>query len=112
MILGVVFTIGFGFLVGQELRGKTRFQPFSTYALLIAELPLKLKQAYAQVFRLELALPDDPGSEFEGFLGKSNSAEIYLLQSRYDGDIKESVVELVDLRNFQIIHHWNPDLDQ
>ena len=36
MILGVVFTIGFGFLVGQELRGKTRFQPFSTYALLIA----------------------------------------------------------------------------
>ena len=69
MILGVVFTIGFGFLVGQELRGKTRFQPFSTYALLIAELPLKLKQAYAQVFRLELALPDDPGSEFEGFWG-------------------------------------------
>lgn len=111
MILGVVFTIGFGFLVGQELRGKTRFQPFSTYALLIAELPLKLKQAYAQVFRLELALPSDPGSEFEGFQGKSNTAEIYLLQSRYDGDRKESVVELVDLRNFQIIHHWNPDLD-
>ncbi len=111
MILGVVFTIGFGFLVGQELRGKTRFQPFSTYALLIAELPLKFKQAYAQVFRLELALPSDPGHEFSGFQGKPNTSEIYLLQSRYDGDRKESVVELVDLRNFEIIHHWNPDLD-
>jgi len=39
------FLIGFGFLVGQELRGKTRFQPFSTYALVIAQLPLKLRQA-------------------------------------------------------------------
>ena len=91
MILGVVFTIGFGFLVGQELRGKTRFQPFSTYVFLIAELPLKLKQVYAQVFRLELALPNDPGSEFKGFLGKLNTAEIYLLQSRYDGNRKEKV---------------------
>jgi hypothetical protein len=45
MILGVVFTIGFGFWVGQELRSKTRFQPFSTYALLIAKLPLELNQA-------------------------------------------------------------------
>ena len=89
MILGVVFTIGFCFLVSQELRGKTRFQPFSTYVLLIAKLPLKLKQAYAQVFRLELALPSDPGSEFKGFQEKLNTAEIYLLQSSYDGNRKE-----------------------
>jgi len=58
-----------------------------------------------------LALPSDPGPEFIGFQGKPNTSEIYLLQSRYDGDRKESVVELVDLRNFEIIHHWNPDLD-
>ena len=108
MILGVVFTIGFGFLVGQELRGKTRFQPFSTYALLIAELPLKLKQAYAQVFRLELALPSDPGSEFEGFWG-NQTHEVYLavtLRRRHQRGIDELV-----LRNFQVVHHWNPDLD-
>ena len=41
-----------------------------------------------------------------------NSYESYLLLSRYDGDLKEGIVELVDLMNFEILHTWNPDIDK
>ena len=34
-----------------------------------------------------------------------------LLLSRFDGDIKQGVIELIDLRSFKIIHSWNPDID-
>ena len=47
----------------------------------------------------------------DGFDGTPNSNESYLLLSRYDGDLKEGIVELVDLTNFKVLHTWNPDLN-
>jgi len=46
-----------------------------------------------------------------GFQGDPLEEESYLLLSRYDGDLKNSVVELVDLQTFEVLHKWNPDLD-
>ena len=40
-----------------------------------------------------------------------NLEESYLLLSRYDGDLQEGIVELVDLTNFEVLHTWNPDID-
>ena len=37
--------------------------------------------------------------------------ECYLLLSRYDGDLRESVIELVDLRDFSLLYTWNPDIN-
>ena len=42
-----------------------------------------------------------------GFVGTPNSNKSYLLLSRYDGDLNDGIVELVDLQNFQIIHTLN-----
>ena len=47
-----------------------------------------------------------------GFNGISNLSESYLLLSRYDGDLKEGIVELVDLTDFKVLHTWNPDIDE
>ena len=27
-------------------------------------------------------------------------------------DLREGIVELVDLRNFKVLHTWNPDIDE
>jgi len=35
-----------------------------------------------------------------------------LLLSRYDGDIMRSVVEIVDLNNFEILHTYKPDINE
>ena len=54
---------------------------------------------------------EDNFPNLDGFDGTPNSEESYLLLSRYDGDLQEGVLELVDLRNFEILHTWNPDID-
>ena len=36
--------------------------------------------------------------------------ENFLLISRYDGDLKRSIVELIDLDKKEIIHTWLPDI--
>ena len=48
----------------------------------------------------------------DGFEGIPNSKESFLLLSRYDGNLEEGIVELVDLTNFEILHTWNPDIDR
>ena len=35
----------------------------------------------------------------------------FLFLSRFDDNLKEGVVELVDLRTFEVLHTWNPDID-
>ena len=38
--------------------------------------------------------------------------EDYILISRYDGEKKRSIVELFDIKNNQIIHQWQPDINK
>ena len=54
---------------------------------------------------------EDKFPTLDGFGGTPNSQESYLLLSRYDGDLQEGLVELIDLRNFEVMHTWNPDID-
>ena len=109
ILLGVVFSIGFsifvGVLVRQELVGSTKFGWLSKTALSLAEIPVNLKRAFDGV-----SLPDRFPSE-NGFSGTFNNQDSYLLLSRYDGDLGEGIVELIDLTNFEVLHTWNPDID-
>tara|TARA_B100001093_G_scaffold177371_1_gene170021 strand:- start:838 stop:2196 length:1359 start_codon:yes stop_codon:yes gene_type:complete len=105
ILLSILFAVGFGVLVRQELVGGIKAGWVSKTALNLAEIPVKLKQAFIGL-KVEDRFPN-----LDGFNGTPNSEESYLLLSRYDGDLKEGVVELVDLRTFEILHTWNPDID-
>ena len=48
----------------------------------------------------------------KGFTGEKEVKPFYLLLSRYDGDIEQAVVELIDLRNFNVIYKWNPNINK
>ncbi len=102
----MLFAIGFGVLVRQELVGSVKAGWVSKTALTLAEIPMNLKGVFLSSLVVEDRFPT-----LDGFYGTSNSEESYLLLSRYDGDLKEGVVELIDLRNFEILHTWNPDID-
>ena len=105
LYLSVFFAIGFGVLVRQELVGSTKLGWVSKTALTLAEIPLNVKALYNGL-SLENRFPS-----LSGFEGTPNSENSYLLLSRYDGDLGEGVVELVDLTNFKILHTWNPDIN-
>ena len=109
ILLGIPITISFGVLVRQELKGGIKLGRISKAALFLVEIPMNLKK---------IILANEPrviGERFpllDNFNGIPNSSESYLLLSRYDGDLKEGIVELVDLMNFKVLHIWNPDIDK
>ena len=109
ILLSILFAIGFGVLVRQELVGSIKLGWVSKTALNLAEIPLNIKEILkgeTSAFIVEDRFPN-----LDGFNGTPNSEETYLLLSKYDGDLQEGVVELVDLRNFEILHTWNPDIN-
>lgn len=109
ILLSILFAIGFGVLVRQELVGSVKAGWVSKTALTLAEIPVNIK-SILQDPGADLAV-EDRFPSLDGFNGTPNSYETYLLLSRYDGDLHEGVVELVDLRNFKILHTWNSDID-
>jgi hypothetical protein len=109
LLLSILFAVGFGTLVRQELVGSTKAGWMSKTALILAEIPVNLKRAFEGI-SVDLKV-EDRFPSLDSFEGTPNSEESYLLLSRYNGDLQEGVVELVDLTNFEILHTWNPDID-
>ena len=108
ILFAVIFAVGFGTLVRQELIGSIKGGLISKTALRLSEIPVnafKLFQPTGADFTVEDRFP-----LISGFTGTPNSQESYLLLSRRAD--KEGIVELVDLQNFQVLHTWNPNLDE
>jgi len=107
ILVSILFAVGFGVLVRQELVGDIKMGWVSQTALTLAEIPVNL----IRILRGGNLIVEDRFPSLDGFDGTFNSEESYLLLSRYDGDLKEGIVELVDLTNFEVLHTWNPDID-
>ena len=107
ILFSILLAIGFGILVRQELVGSIKAGWVSKTALTLAEIPINLKKVFGTDLKVEDRFPT-----LDGFDGTTTSVESYLLLSRYDGDLDEGVVELIDLRNFKVLHTWNPDIDE
>jgi len=108
ILLSILFAIGFGFLVRQELVGGIKLGWVSKTALTLAEIPVNIKKILDGPGDLTV---EDRFPNLDGFNGTPNSEETYILLSKYDGDLREGVVELVDLTTFKVLHTWNPDID-
>ena len=108
IILVLPVSAGFGFLVRQELVGFSKFGKLSESALFLAEIPVYLKRIINSSDTLEVK---DRFPHLDNFNGNPNLNETYLLVSKYDGEKKQSLVELVDLTNFEVLHTWNPDIN-
>ena len=108
ILFGIPITIAFGTVVRYEKILGERFGRVSKIAVFLAEMPTIFRNI---VFLNELEV-QDRFPLLGGFNGTPNSSESYLLLSRYDGDLKEGIVDLIDLTNFKVLHTWNPDIDK
>ena len=95
VLLGIPITIGFGVLVRQELEGDIKLGKVSKVSLFLAEIPLNLKKILIQNQSTDLYVKDRYPL-LDGFNGTPNSQESYMILSRYDGDLGEGKVELVE----------------
>ena len=107
-LLSLLLAISIGILVRQELVGSVKLGVISKGALFLAEIPKNLKSMIINPFLTkEQRFPN-----VSGFQGKHLEEEAYLLLARYDGNTERSVVELIDLRSFDVKKTWRPDIDQ
>lgn len=106
ILLSILLVFGFGVLVRQELVGSIKAGWISKTALSIADIPANLKSSFNGLKEQDRFLNSG------GFVGNPNEQESYLLLSRYNGDLSEGIVELIDLTNFQVLHTWNPNIDE
>jgi len=113
ILIMILFAIGFGTLVRQELVGTKKAGWLSKTALFLAEMPVNFRLIFN---KKDAYIADRHKHLNKGFniysdqvsYGSNNS--VYLLLSRWDGDINEGIIELIDLREYKVIHSWNPDL--
>ncbi len=110
VLLGIPITIGFGSIVRHEILGGKRLGWVSKTALFLSEIPINFKEILTT--KDAAFVVQDRFPALDGFNGTPNSTRSYLLLSRYNGDLNEGIVELVDLTNFEILHTWNPDIDE
>lgn len=115
-ILAIPGLVFFGSLVRSAVMGHFPYGVLNRTALAVAEAPGTVKEVAS--FLLEGDAPALLASEqrFAGqsgfdFAGPPDPAEGFLLLSRYDGDRRQSVVELHDLAARRMVHAWVPDMD-
>lgn len=111
ILLSILLAVGFGVLVRQELVGSVKAGWISETALFLSEIPANLAKLNRSINNVDLQV-EDRFTSLDGFDGTPNTQESYLLLTRYDGDLQEGIVELVDLTNFTVLHTWNPDIDK
>ena len=114
-LVGVLFSIGlmgYGALVVHKLIApNNKFPVMSGVAYFIAEIPSNLRDIIQGKSEKDLQV-EDRFLNLAGFQGKTLKEEAYLLLSKYDGDKERSIVELVDLRSFEVKKTWRPDIDK
>lgn len=114
VVLMLIGTMVFGFLVRQELVGSKKLGLASKSALFIAEMPVKLaeiRKNFQSGSKADMQV-QDRFSGLSGFAGDPLAFSSYMLLSRYDGNIGKSVVELVDLESFQIKYQWDLPINE
>ena len=114
IIVGLASHVVFGYLVRKHHdRDKEDWlTPIMEVCSEITKLPMR----FVNILRNEgIASPFKLGEDrfpgLSGFTGSPNAKEMYLLNTRYDATLDDCIVELVDLRNFETLHTWKPDLE-
>ena len=114
-VIFFVILIFFGGILRHHYLGGDKFKLIQSAAVFIAEIPFNFKNI--------ILLTDDPGRYFldesnrfikepkSKIFHKSNLTGILLL-SRYNANIHKFVVEVIDLKNFKVIHTYIPDNKQ
>lgn len=105
--------IGFGTILKHELTGGNRFPIIQKSALFVANIPYVLKRVFlSKKINIDLVIKNDRFSNKPRFKKFKNvKRNELLILPRYDGDAAQSIVEIIDLNNFSVLHTYKPKLE-
>jgi hypothetical protein len=116
VLVGVVGAIAFGYVVRQYSLEEKQEGWVGDLAIFVSDLPTNIDK----VIKGETENLKSEEGRFSGRNGftvhesddSHNGDQYFLLISRYDGDKKRSVAELVDMSTYEIVHSWQPKFAQ
>ena len=113
IILFTILLIAYGSLLKEELIKGQKDRIAYKVVNFISDLPSNFSFLIKNWSGVDLSVEKDRYVEKKGFIKYNfKPRNELLLLSRYDGDLKQSVIELIDLKNFSIIHSWTPNVNK
>lgn len=89
-----------------------KYPNISKYAVFFAEIPTNIKTLFTDINSLDRPnkLQKHKNKSRLKFYNESKfkNGELILL-SRYDGDLEKSIVEIIDISTFKVLHTYSPD---
>lgn len=114
LFLSFIGTILFGSLLRHHYNGGKRFQSLQNMAVNISEFPANvkymIKNKTLNLNKPPLLFKHKEKKRIEKFIDNKRNALLVL--PRYDHSISRSVVDIIDLNNFEIIHTYSHDSDE
>ena len=110
LFLFLIFSIIYGSILRHHYIGGKKFKSLQNIAVFFAEIPSNLKKIIysKEINRPPPLLKNINKKRFEQFIPNERNALLVL--PRYDDDITRSVVDIIDLKNFETIHTYKHDI--
>ena len=114
LFLSFIGVMGFGSLLRHHYLGGERVQSLQKIAVLISEIPMNvrnmIKYGKINLDKLQPLTKHKDKKRFEQFI--ENKRNALLVLPRYDHSLSRSVVDIIDLNNFEIIHTYKHDINE
>ena len=116
IVLSIIGSILFGALLRHHYLevNNERFQSLKKTAVFFAKIPMRLKTMVIyrtfNINKLQPLTKHKDKKRFEQFIPNKRNALLVL--PRYDHSISRSVVDIVDLNNFEVIHTYKHDIEE
>ena len=112
LFLSFIGAMGFGAIVKYNYDGGEKYQFLQKTVMLIAEFPLNLRKMIKyrsfDLNKMEPLIRHKNKKRFEQFI--ENKRNALLVLPRYEHSLSRSVIDIIDLNNFEIIHTYKHDI--
>ena len=117
LLLILIFTSLYGSLLKHHYSGGKKHPNLQKFALTLAQIPNTAEDIINNILKGKDLNPNKPGIltkhkdkiRFKQFIPNKRNALLVL--PRYDHSLNTSVINLVDLNNFEIIHTYSHDVN-
>jgi len=117
LFLSFIGLMLFGSLLRHHYLGGERVQSLQKIAVLISETPMNVRNMikyrtlnFNNLNKLQPLIKHKDKKRFEQFI--ENKRNALLVLPRYEHSLSRSVVDIVDLNNFEVIHTYKHDIDE
>ena len=104
--------MGFGTIVKYHYDGGKKYQFLQKPVMFIVNVPINIRNMIEfrtlNLNKLEILLKHKDKKRFEQFI--ENKRNALLVLPRYDHSLSRSVVDIIDLNNFEVLHTYKHDI--